>query len=466
MKNIIRPKRIFYDDKKPYILFKKKKYYLNNLDNKYIINLIKKLSKKIKRKKIENKKKIKKDVNKSLTGIITSKIYEGYVNNQLTNKLDNINKDIIDINKKINDNKKMIKYVDDNKDKLKNYDDNDLYILNKNGKYRFYLNNKQYLEEDDKNKLKSIVFNTYKDYIKLKKDNENLSNINDSLKKGSINNISKINYLEDYLNNVNNNIRNEIDDLYEKNFYQEIYINEYIEPKLQNIEQQKEQQIKKVKRGRPPKLKKTSKKILEDFLKNVSPEIKNQPILIEENKNNDDNSIDYGDGLNKYLENKGTYSTEIKEIMKNVKYFIDVISIDDLNTLVDKIIKHKLYKCCFIMNLKTDDNNKYHWVSVYIDLINDMEINYYDCLGIKAPKIFKDAIDKLINKLNIDVYVKFKENLIKNQPDYSFLCAYYCISFILQRLSGLDFKYITNYKNMNEKNIKELKQKYEKFKFI
>lgn len=470
MKNIIRPRRIFYDDKKPYIIFKKKKYYLDNLDNKYILNLIKKLSKKIKRKKIKNKKKLKKDVNKSLTGIITSKIQEGYINNQLSNKLENLNKDIDKINNNINNNKKMIEYIDNNKDQLKKFKNDDLYILDKNGKYRFYINDKDFIEGDDKNDLKKKVKLGYKSYLKLKDDNNILTNINnslnESLKKGTFN-ISKVNYLEDELNNVKNKFNeqeNDIEKFYEFKENLEYAIESGLIPTKQ--EEQQIEVVNKKKRGRP---KKVSKKEFMKYLEKKEPDInKTQYEKYEEEEEEDDNenSINYGDGLNKYLENKGTYSTEIKEIMKNVKYFIDVISIDELNTLVDNIIKHKLYKCCFIMNLKTDNNNKYHWVGVYIDLIDDFEINYYDCQGVKAPKIFKDAMDKLINKLNIDVYVKFKENLIKNQPDYSFLCAYYCISFILQRLAGLDFKYITNYKNLNEKNIKELKQKYEKFKFI
>lgn len=184
----------------------------------------------------------------------------------------------------------------------------------------------------------------------------------------------------------------------------------------------------------------------------INPDIKKTEQDINEN---------YGEGFKKYIKEKGLYGNEIRDIMKNIKFFLDVININDLNILVDNIINNKLLKCCFIIN-----NNESHWVGCYIDLINDHEINYYDSLGNQSPDIFKQEMKRLLNSLNIDVYVKFKENLIKNQPDNSLLCSFYCMTFILQRLAGLDFKYITNYKNLNEKNIKELKQKYDKFKFI
>jgi len=438
MKNIIRPLRILInkDNQRPYIIFKNKKYYVDNLSKNEILNLINKLSKKFKRKKIKNRSKLKKDINKNLTGLITSKIYEGYVNNQLNNKLNNINNDILNINNKINDNKKMIEFVDNNKNKLKKYNEDDLYILDEKGKYRFYINDKQYIQEDDKNKLKSIIFNTYKDYVDLKNNNESLNKLN-------IDNISKIDIVKEKVNDIDK----DIDDLLENKENVNVYINEYIDPILQDIkEENKKKKIKAVKLN-----KKTSAKRLKNMLV-INPDIKKTEQDINEN---------YGEGFKKYIKEKGLYGNEIRDIMKNIKFFLDVININDLNILVDNIINNKLLKCCFIIN-----NNESHWVACYIDLINDHEINYYDSLGNQSPDIFKQEMKRLLNSLNIDVYVKFKENLIKNQPDNSLLCAFYCMTFILQRLAGLDFKYITNYKNLNEKNIKELKQKYDKFKFI
>lgn len=450
MKNIIRPLRIKKDKKtnRLYIIFKNKRYYVDNLDKKQILTLIKKLSKKIKKKKIINRRKIKKDINKNLTGIISTKISEGYVNNILSNKLDNINKDVIQINKKIEDNKEKIIFMDNYKNQIKNYDNDDLYKLEDNGKYRFYVNKSDYFEANNKKDLKKIVYKVYKDYIDLQKNNKDLQTLN-------LSNISKIEEGQKKIKDINNNI----EDIQEDNFIFKEYFFENVIPDIE-IKQdkkkfkQEEQQIekKKVKRGRKKK----------ELLQEINPDIKQEEQQEEEQQINEE----YGDGIKKYMSNKGTYKDEILEIMKNIKYFLDVISIKDLNLLVDNIIKNRLYKCCFIMNLKDDNNNKYHWVAVYIDLLESYEINYYDCLGDKAPQIFKDEMNRLIDSLDIDVYVKFKENLIVNQPSYSFLCGYYCISFILQRLAGLDFKYITNYKNLNEKNIKELKNKYEKFKFI
>lgn len=456
MKNIIRPLRILInkDNQRPYIIYKNKKYYVDNLNKKEILKLIKGLSKKFKRKKIKNRKQIKKDINKNLTGIITSKIYEGYVNNQLSNKLDNINKDIIQINNKINENKKMIDYVDNNKNILKYYNSDDLYKLENNGNYRFYLNNTDYLEADDKNKLKKIVSKVYKNYIKLQNDNKELQTLN-------LSNISKI----EEGGKIVKDIKKDIDDLQEDKFNIEEYLFENVIPMIE--QKQDIKQSKKIKKEDIKEEKKTSKQKIQELFKEGKKRAykkKNKNILQDINpeiEKTEQQKEDYGEGLKKYINNRGIYTNEIKDIMKNIKFFLDVINIDDLNKLVDDIINNKLYKCCFIMN-----NNKEHWIACYIDLINDHEINYYDCLGNKAPDIFKNEMKRLIESLNIDVYIKYKENLIKNQPDNSLLCAFYCISFILQRLAGLEFKYITNYKNLNENNIKELKKKYEKFKFI
>lgn len=433
MKNIIRPLRIKKDKKtnRLYIIFKNKRYYVDNLDKKQILTLIKKLSKKIKKKKIINRRKIKKDINKNLTGIISTKISEGYVNNILSNKLDNINKDVIQINKKIEDNKNIIKFIDKLNNKLKSKKNQDLYILDKNGKYRLYVDDNSYLEGNTINELEDEIKDKYRKSKELINENKKLETLN-------LSNITKIDIVEKKLDNMND----KVDELIKSKQFKE---DEYIPIKEEPLIQTK-------KRGRKKK---------ELFF--INPDIKQtQEDINKLNKDFDE----YGDGIKKYMSNKGTYKDEILEIMKNIKYFLDVISIKDLNLLVDNIIKNRLYKCCFIMNLKDDNNNKYHWVAVYIDLLESYEINYYDCLGDKAPQIFKDEMNRLIDSLDIDVYVKFKENLIVNQPSYSFLCAYYCMSFLLQRLAGLDFKYITNYKNLNEKNIKELKNKYEKFKFI
>lgn len=442
MKNIIRPLRILInkDNQRPYIIYKNKKYYVDNLNKKEILKLINRLSKKFKRKKIKNRKQIKKDINKNLTGIITSKIYEGYVNNQLSNKLDNINKDVIQINKKIEDNKNIIKFIDNVNNKIKSEKDQDLYILDKNGKYRLYVDDNTYLEGNTKKELENEIKDKYRISKELIKDNKQLETIN-------LSNISKIDKAEKILKKQ----EDELDDLlFFKDFMEEVYIPEQIEPIINKKEE--EQKIEKKKVIRSKKVKKTSAKRLKELLENISPDVRQTEQQLNE---------DYGEGFKKYINNRGIYTNEIKDIMKNIKFFLDVINIDDLNKLVDNIINNKLYKCCFIMN-----NNEEHWVACYIDLINDHEINYYDCLGNKAPDIFKNEMKRLIDSLNIDVYIKYKENLIKNQPDNSLLCAFYCISFILQRLAGLEFKYITNYKNLNENNIKELKQKYEKFKFI
>ena len=173
-----------------------------------------------------------------------------------------------------------------------------------------------------------------------------------------------------------------------------------------------------------------------------------------------------GYGKNNKLD--GLYDHEIDHIMSNTKYYLRTITIDEIDEIINKIIKYNILKCCFIMNLsKRDDKKGYkHWVAIYINLINDMSIEYYDSYADPIPKILIDKFNKMLEDMNINVYVKLKENKIKDQPLNSSLCGYYSIAFLLKRLNNIPFSEATNYKSLNETNMKELKKKYEKFKFI
>jgi hypothetical protein len=158
--------------------------------------------------------------------------------------------------------------------------------------------------------------------------------------------------------------------------------------------------------------------------------------------------------------------------MKNIKYYIKTISLDELAELLNYIVKNKLYKCCFIMNLsdRNDKKGYHHWIAIYIDIDeNDeysiMSICYYDSYGDKAPVRVRELLKNLPTRMDINYYIKYKENQIKQQEYNSELCGFYCIAVLLRLLSGLSWKESTNY-IINEDNMKELKDKYDKYNFI
>jgi hypothetical protein len=95
-----------------------------------------------------------------------------------------------------------------------------------------------------------------------------------------------------------------------------------------------------------------------------------------------------------------------------------------------------------------------------------MSVCYYDSYGDKPNDYIEKQLKKMVDGLDISYYVKYKYNLIKNQDYNTSLCGVFAISFILRMLSGLDFKQSTDYKIMNDENMKEKLQSYNKFNFI
>ncbi|NBW36460.1 MAG: hypothetical protein EBR30_15865 [Cytophagia bacterium] len=159
--------------------------------------------------------------------------------------------------------------------------------------------------------------------------------------------------------------------------------------------------------------------------------------------------------------------------MKNINTYLKTISYDELPDLIDYIIDNKIYKGSFILNLsKRGDNKGYkHWIAIYYDVEEKnkssiMSVCYYDSYGEKPNDYIEKQLKKMIDGLDISYYVKYKYNLIKNQNYNSSLCGVFAISFILRMLSGLDFKQSTDYKIMNDDNMKEKLQSYNKFNFI
>lgn len=169
-----------------------------------------------------------------------------------------------------------------------------------------------------------------------------------------------------------------------------------------------------------------------------------------------------GNGFNKKNNDFGLWNYQIDKIMKPFKLFIKTITMDELDDMIKYIFDNKILKGSFILNIGN------HWTAIYYDFENEYVLEYYDPFGdppkSKIIKLFKD----LILKLNIDVFVKFKINRIQQQDVRTSNCGWFAMYFLIMRYNNYTFKYITKFKNIKqeEKNIEDLKNKYDQFGFI
>ena len=157
--------------------------------------------------------------------------------------------------------------------------------------------------------------------------------------------------------------------------------------------------------------------------------------------------------------------------MSPFKQYIKTIMEDELNIIFDIVKKNKLNKFGFILlNLNSKSKkNIGHYIAIYIDLKNDLWCEIFDPLWKNnlSKKILL-LIKSFLEKLNVEWYLKLKINKIQFQSTLSPNCGWFSIKFLLQRFNNIPFKIATSYDKIkkNEKNIEELKKKYNKFGYI
>ena len=122
----------------------------------------------------------------------------------------------------------------------------------------------------------------------------------------------------------------------------------------------------------------------------------------------------------------------------------------------------------FVMNTDPSSKEGKHWVSVIIDLENDLSVEYFDSFGREPSKKFMKEIKKLIDKLKPHTYLKFKTSRVQVQDKNTQNCGFFAMKFLIDRLkNGMSFVDATGYKNdivddsvEGENKIKQLKNKF------
>lgn len=159
---------------------------------------------------------------------------------------------------------------------------------------------------------------------------------------------------------------------------------------------------------------------------------------------------------------EGLTDLEINEMMRKYKLFVGTFAADEMN----KILPKKRFG--FIINTEPRQKGDGHWVACYIDVMKDMSVDYYDSFGNDPNEIFLIGLKEIIDKLNPDVYLKFKINKIKEQRATSSNCGWHCMAFLINRFNGVPFKECTGYSDYAKgmKDVKQMKEKFKNFDFI
>jgi hypothetical protein len=169
--------------------------------------------------------------------------------------------------------------------------------------------------------------------------------------------------------------------------------------------------------------------------------------------------MNFGSGHFKHYKD-GLYDHEIQEIMKDhTKRFVPVIMSDEIPSLLHYITP-KTQNFGFVINTRPSSERGIHWMAIYLDRDNQ-EVDYYDPLAEHPPSLeFLRDIKLLVEKMRSPYLMKLKVNNVKVQGDHTSNCGFFCIRFLIERMSGMDFKEATRYDDSKrgEKEIKKFKE--------
>jgi len=149
---------------------------------------------------------------------------------------------------------------------------------------------------------------------------------------------------------------------------------------------------------------------------------------------------------------------EIDNMMRGVRGYIGTFPADFMKFLPKRLPK----VFSFIMNTDPSSKPGKHWVAVRVDTRDENAVEYYDSFAEQASKRFMKQLKKLVDKLDVPVYLKLKINRIKEQNTSTNNCGWFAMSFIINRGLGQPFRECTGYDDSQngEQNIDSLKNKF------
>lgn len=163
-------------------------------------------------------------------------------------------------------------------------------------------------------------------------------------------------------------------------------------------------------------------------------------------------------GSGKYSKfRSGLYDDQIQTILrKKTKRIVPVIMNDELPLLLPYITKHtKVFP--FVVNNKNHNQQGEHWVGAIIDKSRG-QICYYDSYGNNPSPTFMRDVKLLVDRMDPEIYLKFKINRIKQQGNTN-NCGYFVSKFIIDYLKGKKFRECSGFdrSNLGEEEITRFK---------
>ena len=149
---------------------------------------------------------------------------------------------------------------------------------------------------------------------------------------------------------------------------------------------------------------------------------------------------------------------EIDNMMHGVRGYIGTYPADFLKFMPKRL--PKIFS--FVMNTDPSTKPGKHWVAIRVDTLGENVVEYYDSFAEEPSKRFMKQLKKLINTLDVPVYLKLKINKIKEQNTSTNSCGWFAMSFILNRNSGMPFRECTGYDDSvaGEQDIDKMKAKF------
>jgi hypothetical protein len=177
---------------------------------------------------------------------------------------------------------------------------------------------------------------------------------------------------------------------------------------------------------------------------------------------------------NNTINQDGMSTDDINKVMGKYKEYKGCIGSDQISSVILPQVKPHT-RICWVQNIETSHQAGSHWVSVLIDGRPDgsHSVEYYNPLGSEGgargeatPPVFFKHIKPVLQKLEVNSYMKFKQNAITDQSNTSSNCGEFSCHFLIDRLRNKSFAEATGWNKKGEKEIELWKKKQPLFKYI
>lgn len=164
-------------------------------------------------------------------------------------------------------------------------------------------------------------------------------------------------------------------------------------------------------------------------------------------------------------ENGGMYGDEIDLVMKRYPEYAGTIARDEVvSNILPQAHPNKMIG--WIMNMDKAGKKGSHWVAVCI--IPNQSVNYYNSYAEPMPDDIRKDVKHVVDKMNPNTLMKFKENRIKQQSETSSNCGWFCVKFLMNMFDGKPFVDCTGFSDVmnGEKDIEQFKQDFKPFEWF